>query len=151
MFITREFSFDAAHFLSNYYGKCERMHGHTYKLQVTLEGDVAENGMVMDFVVLKRIVKKQVLDLVDHQLLNDVLDNPSAERLVMWMWERLVNLPMLLQEEVNDPNLAEEIKVLLQKGDAPVKISLEEFGKKLRLVELKLWETPNAWVTYHGK
>ena len=151
MFITREFSFDAAHYLTNYYGKCERMHGHTYRLQVTLEGEVQSNGLVIDFVVLKRIVKKQVLDLLDHHLLNDVIENPSSERVTMWIWERLENLQKLLREEMEDPNLSKEIKALLKKSDQKGALSKAKFDKALRLKEIRLSETPNTWVTYGGK
>ncbi len=150
MFVTREFSFDSAHFLTNYYGKCERMHGHTYRLQVTIEGAVQSNGLVIDFVLLKRIVKKQILDFLDHRLLNDVIENPSAERIVMWIWDRLKNLHELLREEMNDPNLGAEVKALLEKSGQSGDLQKISFDKALRLHELKLWETPNAFVTYCG-
>lgn len=151
MLVTREFTFDSAHFLTNYYGKCERVHGHTYRLQVTLEGKVQKNGLVLDFVVLKRLVKKQVLDKLDHYLLNDVIENPSAERVTMWMWEQLKDLQKLLKTELNDPNLSDEIKSLLKKTDQKGKLARAEFDKALRLYEIKLWETPNAFVTYSGE
>ena len=150
MLVTREFTFDSAHFLTDYYGKCERMHGHTYVLQVTLEGAVQSNGLVLDFVVLKRIVNKHVLDKIDHQLLNDVIKNPSAERVVVWIWEQLMDLQKLLKEEMDDPNLGREIKALLKKPDQKGKLGRLEFDKALRLHELKLWETPNSFVTYSG-
>lgn len=151
MFVTREFNFDAAHFLSNYYGKCERLHGHTYKLHITLEGKVQENGMVIDFVIFKRIVNKHILEKLDHHLLNDLIENPSAERVVIWIWQQLQDLPKLLKEELEDPNLSQEIKALLQKNDLPDNLSKIKFDETLRLHEIKLWETPNAFITYHGK
>jgi len=151
MFVTKEFTFDSAHFLTNYYGKCERMHGHTYKLHVTLEGKVQSNGLLIDFVVLKRIVKKYILDKLDHQLLNDVIQNPSAERIVMWMWEQIKDLQKLLKEELSDPNLGKEIKALLRKSDQKGKLGKLAFDKALRLYELQLWETPTSFVTYRGK
>lgn len=148
MFVTKIFTFDAAHKLTDYYGKCERLHGHTYKLEVTLEGDVQSNGLVIDFVVLKRIVKKHVLNVLDHQYLNDVLENPSAERLVQWIWEQLQDLPRLLKEEMDDPNMAQEIKKLLE--DAEGELDTSVFARKLHLYEVSLWETPTSKVTYHG-
>ena len=151
MFVTREFTFDSAHFLTDYYGKCERMHGHTYKLQVTLEGKVQSNGLLIDFVLIKRIVDKHVLEKLDHHLLNDVIDNPSAERIILWIWERLQDLQKLLQDELNDPNLGKEIKALLKKSDQKSKLGKLEFDKALKLYELKLWETPNAFITYRGE
>ncbi len=151
MLVTREFTFDSAHFLTDYYGKCERVHGHTYKLQVTLEGKVQQNGLVIDFVVLKRVVKKHVLDKLDHYLLNDVIENPSAERTVMWIWEQLKNLPKLLKEELSDPNLGDDVKKLLREDQRKGKLDQLKFDKALKLYELKLWETPNSFVTYCGK
>ncbi len=150
MFVTKEFDFDSAHFLTNYYGKCERLHGHTYRLAVTLEGKVQKNGLVIDFVVLKRIVKKQVLDKLDHYLLNDIIKNPSAERVVTWIWEQLSDLQKILKAEMNDPNLGGEIKALLKKSDRKGRLKQADFDKTLKLYELKLWETPNSFVTYRG-
>ena len=151
MFVAREFTFDAAHFLTDYYGKCERMHGHTYKLAVTLEGKVQSNGLLIDFVVLKRIVKKRVLEKLDHHLLNDVVKNPSAERVVMWIWDQLKDLQKLLKAEMDDPNLGKEIRALLKKSDQKSALSSMKFDKALKLVDLQLWETPHSYVTYSGK
>ena len=151
MLITREFTFDSAHQLTDYYGKCESMHGHTYKLHVTLEGEVQKNGLVIDFVVLKRIVKKHVLDMLDHRVLNEVVKNPSAENLVVWIWNRLIDLEKLLHEEVNDPNLADHIKKLLRHSEGDGEIAEADFDRALRLYEVKLWETPNSWITYRGE
>lgn len=89
MFLSKEFTFDAAHFLTKYHGKCENLHGHTYRLRVTVEGPVGEDGMVMDFVRLKSIVKEDVIDRYDHQNLNDFFENPSAENVVMQIWNDL--------------------------------------------------------------
>lgn len=71
--------FDAAHRLPGYEGKCARVHGHTYKVEVVLEGPVDENsGFVLDFFRLKEILNSSIEDL-DHRYLNDVLPNPTAE------------------------------------------------------------------------
>jgi 6-pyruvoyltetrahydropterin/6-carboxytetrahydropterin synthase len=150
MLVTKEFTFDSAHFLTNYYGKCERMHGHTYRLQVTVEGKVQSNGLVIDFVVLKRVVKKHVLQKLDHQVLNDVLENASAERLVMWIWDQLKDLRTLLAEEQNDPNLGEDIQKYFKAGES-AELQKMNFDETLRLHELKLWETESSCVAYSGK
>ncbi|MFC1655463.1 6-carboxytetrahydropterin synthase QueD [Patescibacteria group bacterium] len=92
MLVTKKFKFDAAHFLTNYHGKCEKLHGHTYKLQVTVEGDVKEDGMVMDFVELKKIVNERVISKLDHSSLNDTIENPSAENIAIWIWNRLKDI-----------------------------------------------------------
>ena len=59
--------FSSCHFLAEH-DKCSRLHGHNYGVHLTLEGDVAENGLVMDFVVLKKALK-EVIDDLDHRVL----------------------------------------------------------------------------------
>lgn len=89
--VTKEFTFDAAHYLTKYHGKCENLHGHTYKLHITVEGKRNTEGMVLDFVVLKRIVKEHVLKNLDHSSLNDFFEQPSAENIIYWIWNTLEN------------------------------------------------------------
>ena len=93
MFVTKEFTFDAAHFLTNYHGKCEHLHGHTYKLRVTVEGEIQANGLVIDFVELKSIVKEKIIEKLDHSSLNDFFPNPTAEYVAKWIWKELETLP----------------------------------------------------------
>ena len=57
MKVSKEFTFDAAHYLTKYHGKCENLHGHTYRLRVTVEGNLDEEDMVMDFCELKELVE----------------------------------------------------------------------------------------------
>ena len=59
MILIKEFEFDAAHYLPEYNGKCEKLHGHTYKLVVKIDGTPDKEGMVIDFVRLKEIVKEE--------------------------------------------------------------------------------------------
>lgn len=89
--VTRIFTFSAAHHLAKYHGACERPHGHTYRVAVTVEGPIGENGLVIDFVELKKIVEEKVVSKLDHRDLNDFFPNPSAENIVMWIWQRLEN------------------------------------------------------------
>lgn len=73
--ITKIFTFETAHVLYNYDGKCKNMHGHSYKLFVTVKGtpinDVEhpKNGMVVDFGDIKKIVKEEIVDVWDHAVL----------------------------------------------------------------------------------
>jgi 6-pyruvoyltetrahydropterin/6-carboxytetrahydropterin synthase len=134
MLITKRFQFDSAHYLTDYYGKCENMHGHTYTLEITLEGDVLNNGLVLDFVIFKRIIQKRILEKLDHQLLNDIVDNPSVEKLSIWIWDQLEDFTSLVLAESDDPNLKSSLKSL----------------SGIKLYEVKLWESPNAWVIYRG-
>ena len=81
--VTKCFEFEAAHHLPDYNGACNRLHGHSYKLQVTVSGSVDEvSGMIVDFYVLKSVVKEQIVDKYDHQYLNDFFTNPTAENMV---------------------------------------------------------------------
>lgn len=150
MLVTREFYFDSTHHLTKYYGKCERVHGHTYKLEVTLSGKVHENGMLIDFTILKRLVNKHVLEKLDHYDLNDFFENPTAENIIVWIWDQLKDLKGKLMEELNDPNLSEELKKYLNAGDT-AQIDGSEFDNELKLHELKLWEGEGKIITYRGE
>ena len=118
--VTIEETFAAGHALRNYRGKCENVHGHNYRCQVTIEGsDLDHIGLLVDFVELKRVVHS-VLDRMDHQWLNefppfDVL-NPSAENMARYIYQQV----------------AEGLKV--------------REGVRIGLV--KLWETDTAYATY---
>ena len=73
--VTKIFSFETAHILFNYDGKCKNMHGHSYKLFVTVKGepiqdlDHPKNGMVVDFADIKSIVEEHIVKVWDHAVL----------------------------------------------------------------------------------
>ena len=79
MRIGKHFEFEASHLLPWYDGKCNRLHGHSYKLTVIAEGKIKKDGMVLDFEILKNVVKETVIDKYDHRHLNDYFENPTAE------------------------------------------------------------------------
>ena len=89
MKVGREFSFDASHFLPDYEGKCERVHGHTYRLKVVIEGEPKDDGMVMDFNELKDAVNDAVMERLDHSNLNEIFENPTAENIAEWIFKEL--------------------------------------------------------------
>lgn len=99
MRLQAEFQFAAAHRLPHYDGPCFRMHGHNYKLLVQIQGKAdPKSGMILDFVDLQRIVQQAVLERCDHHTLNDLMENPTAENLVEWMWAELApHLPGLCE------------------------------------------------------
>ena len=118
--ITIEETFAAGHALRNYRGKCENVHGHNYRCQVSVEGaTLDEIGLLVDFVELKRIVHA-VVDRMDHQWLNEFPPfdklNPSAENMARYIYE--------------------EIAAALQAREG------------VRLASVRLWETDTASVTY---
>ncbi len=116
------FTFDSAHFLPKHKGKCNKMHGHTYKLEIQVDGPILvdkhspSDGMVMDFGDLKDKVHNVVIHHLDHTLLNDIFDNPTAE----WIAPHIF---------------------------AKVSMALENSG--VALTKVKLWETPTSYVECH--
>src|SRR5208283_4144663 len=118
--VTIEETFAAGHALRGYRGKCENVHGHNYRCQVTLDGEeLDEIGLLVDFVALKKTVHA-VLDRLDHQWLNDLPPfdklNPSAE-----------NIALHIHDEV-------EAGLHLPAG--------------VRIQSVKLWETDSCSATY---
>jgi 6-pyruvoyltetrahydropterin/6-carboxytetrahydropterin synthase len=107
-----EDDFAAAHFLRNYHGKCENLHGHNYKVFVYLKGEsLNEGGMLYDFTFLKKDLKS-ILSILDHTNLNDLEingksvfnQNPSAERIAKYIFDKLIES-------------SEQIKTLLYRVD----------------------------------
>ena len=93
MDIFKTFRIEAAHRLPNVPAghKCARLHGHSFAIELQVSGELgAQTGWVMDFAELKQAFQP-LYDQLDHHYLNDVegLDNPTSERLAMWIWERL--------------------------------------------------------------
>jgi 6-pyruvoyltetrahydropterin/6-carboxytetrahydropterin synthase len=84
--VYKEIDIAAAHFLREYHGKCERLHGHNYRIRVYVGADELDSeGMVVDFVQLKALMRELIHDVFDHQNLNDTppfdVLNPSSEHL----------------------------------------------------------------------
>lgn len=97
--VTVEFAFEAAHWLPHVHEthKCRRMHGHSYKVAVTLAGEVVSDetglkryshGMVMDYAHIKTVVNP-VIKKLDHTTLNDWLPNPTCENLCIGIWDAI--------------------------------------------------------------
>lgn len=102
MLIRKQFAFEAAHVLPHHPGKCSRLHGHSYRLDVAVAGPLQPAGpaagMVVDFDELARIVRATVVDALDHRHLNDTIENPTSENVVVWIWRRLApQLPGLAE------------------------------------------------------
>ena len=118
--VSVEETFAAGHALRNYHGKCENVHGHNYRVQVTLEGaELDAAGLLVDFVHIKKLMR-EVIERLDHRYLNDVPPfdalNPSAENMARYLYEEM------------------------SKGLAA--------GTAVRLSAVKLWETDTASATY---
>ncbi len=123
MQISKEVTFDAAHFLPDHPGKCKYIHGHTYRVRVTVEGPVdPKTGMVVDFSVLEESLRA-VVDLLDHRLINEV------------------RIGALREGPPTAENIARVIWGIVEEGLSP----------KVSLVEVRVWETPGSFVSFQGK
>jgi len=123
--VSVEHSFAAGHFLRNYKGKCENLHGHNYKIQVTVRGEKLDHaGMLTDFVELKRLLRA-ISEPLDHVLLNDIEPfiewNPSAEYIALYFCQKL-------QEGLAKTN--------------PIEVA------RIEVAEVKVWETDIQSATY---
>lgn len=117
--VTKAFDWEMAHALDHHDGKCHNIHGHTYCLEVTFIGEIADepgtpkDGMVVDFADIKRIVKSNIADVFDHALvLRDnsrflsVLDAKMNPRLMLKPYQPtcenlLMDMVEIIQKELN--------------------------------------------------
>ncbi len=101
--LTVESQFAAAHQLRGYKGKCEDMHGHNWRVQVTISSEVLNDiGLAIDFNDLKKISNEVIMSL-DHTLLNEVFPfteiNPSSENIARWVFDSI-------KKKVEDENIS---------------------------------------------
>ncbi|OOZ98712.1 6-carboxytetrahydropterin synthase QueD [Bacillus cereus] len=103
--VSKEFTFDAAHHLHCYEGKCKNLHGHTYKVVFGISGYVNEIGLAIDFGDIKEIWKNEIEIYLDHRYLNETLPamNTTAENMVVWIYEKMA-------EALTKDNRANEYK-----------------------------------------
>jgi 6-pyruvoyltetrahydropterin/6-carboxytetrahydropterin synthase len=141
MLITRKLEFDAGHRISTHNSQCRHLHGHRYVIEITLSGNiiydegVPEQGMVMDFSEIKRIARDVIVDKWDHAFLVYAGDAPVVEFLQSLEGHKTV----VLDTQPTAENLA--IKAFHMLDHAFEKI----YGKRLRLEQVRLYETPNCW------
>ena len=128
MEITVRSHFDAAHFLPDYPGKCSRVHGHRWVVEASFEGKPDPlSGMLRDFADLK-LTLALVCDKLDHHLINQrgkelsskLLERPTAENLAVWLYQQLQPACGALMEE------------------------------RAGLTQVRVFESPDCWVTYRG-
>ena len=139
--ITKEFKFEMAHALHGYDGLCKNIHGHSYKLWVTIRGVVLnerthkKDGMVMDFDVLKSFVKPIIVDKYDHSLVLNA-NSPHAE-IDFSAFEKVFFLPYQPTSENLVSDFALQIKNKLPEG--------------IELYKLVLSETATSFAEWHSK
>ena len=103
--------FAAAHFLKDYNGKCENLHGHNYKVYAHVRGNkLNEGGMLLDFTKLKSALRLVCKNL-DHTNLNDFdyfEQNPSAERIAKYIYEQIIQLVLKEGIDISYKNQTED-------------------------------------------
>jgi 6-pyruvoyltetrahydropterin/6-carboxytetrahydropterin synthase len=128
--ITKEFKFEMAHALHGYDGLCKNIHGHSYKLLVTVKGDIkndsgnAKDGMVLDFDILKSIVKPEIIKKYDHSLVLN--GNSSHAEIDLSAFEKVFFLPYQPTSENLVTDFALKIKSKLPEGIELYKVVLSE-------------------------
>lgn len=136
--VAKEFSFDMAHLLDGHDGKCQNLHGHTYKLQVIVSGETEDNGakkgMVIDFADLKRAVNELIISPMDHAFIYD--QSSERETKIAQLLQQLNSKTFALPVRSTAENLAQFIFQRLK----------ENVGFHLHSV--RLWETPTSFAEY---
>ena len=141
--VTKQFNFEAAHALWDYNGKCKNIHGHTYKLFVTVKGNTIKDqnspkvGMVMDFGDLKQIIKTNIVDIYDHALIL----NKKAKFLKVGfenqMYERFI-------ETNYQPTCENMVKDFSE-------IIIKNLPKEIILHSVKLFETETSFAEWFAE
>lgn len=139
--ITKEFNFEMAHLLDNYDGLCRNIHGHSYRLFVTIIGqpepsvESPKYGMVMDFSVLKGIVRREIVDKLDHALL--VRRGTIQAQRLAGLSERIIEVDYQPTCENMVGHFAESIKPFLPSN--------------VELFSIKLYETAASFAEWYAE
>ena len=141
--ITKEFHFEMAHALKDYDGACRNIHGHSYRLLVTLRGQPITDsrspkyGMVLDFQELKSIVKKPVVDMFDHSL---ILNAAVGEKMVSKLGEHYAKV-YVFDFQPTCENLCIYIAGIIK----------EKLPPGIQLYSLKLYETASSYAEWFAE
>ncbi len=140
---TKIFTFDCAHMLSEHNGQCANLHGHTYKLEVTVTREVfptqgSSAWMIMDFADLKKVVDGYILQLFDHSFVYAV-GAIGTEGLIAKTLEKAGLKTVAVPYRTTCENMANFIYNQLEE---PLK------RRAVQLISVKLWETPTGFAEY---
>ena len=141
--LTNEFTFEAAHMLEGYDGLCREIHGHSYRLFVTIKGEPQSDpnspklGMVMDFGLLKRIVNEQIVDRLDHSFM--MLNTLAAEQVATELGYRFSKIVLTDYQPTSENLLSDFAERLL--GALPEDIELHS---------LRLHETASSFAEWYA-
>lgn len=126
VYITKRFTFEACHRLSEYAGKCSNLHGHSYKLEVTVSGNVnKDKRFVTDFADLKGLVHTLIISSHDHIYLNNLYVEPTAEHMAVGIFNQI------------DKTIKDENRF--------------NIGSETKLESVRLWETEDSYAEYRGE
>ena len=140
--LTKEFSFESAHALWGYDGKCREVHGHSYRLFVTIKGEPITDesdpklGMVMDFGELKAIVAHEITDRLDHSFV--MRRTPEAEALAASMESQFTNV-ILVDYQPTCENMLADFAARLQ----------QTLPSGVELHSLRLHETATSYAEWY--
>ena len=140
MIISKEIEFDMGHRVPYHKSKCRNPHGHRYKIEVKLEGDIidlegtSENGMVMDFSDIKSILMEQVDKRLDHCFMYWCKDKRMKKFFDINCEFKSIEVPFTPTAE----NISQYLFKILDK------CYTDTFDTGLKLIEVKLWETPTS-------
>ena len=130
--ITKQFSFEMAHALRNYDGLCRNIHGHSYKMDITLAGQPLhdesspKNGMVMDFGDLKRLVNEEIISLLDHALVLNAKTDAQLIAVLKQNYEKIVTVDFQPTTENLLNFIANKLKTRLPENVKLCRIRLRE-------------------------
>ena len=137
--ISKEFKFDAAHALSGYDGKCKNIHGHSYRLLITVKGTPIKDkespkfGMAIDFKELKRVVTANIIDIFDHSLIL------KEDALLAQELKKAYQTVQLLPFQPTSENLVEHFVQILQ----------DRLPDNVILYSIKLYETETSHIEWN--
>ena len=141
MRITRRLEFDAGHRIPHHDSQCRHLHGHRYAIEVTVSGNVIitdsdpEQGMVADFAGVKALVQEHIVAPWDHAFLAYAKDQPVIEFLQSLPGHRTVTF--------DAPPTAEHLATTALR--LLVAAFAAKHGKRLRVEQVRIYETPNCW------
>ena len=141
--VTKEYRFEAAHRLMDHLGHCKNLHGHSYKVVVTVgckDDKLNDNAMVLDFADLSQVVKREVVDKFDHAVVLYRRD-PLADVLAQFDEEHMGKTMriILLDAHPTAEYMAQVFAVMIG----------EQFtGTDIRVVRVEVWETSKAYATW---
>ncbi len=141
--VTKEFGFESAHALWNYDGKCKNIHGHSYKLMITVLGETITDssniklGMVIDFGDLKQIVNQHIVSVFDHALILNTKAPKTGFNSIPEMFDRM----LIVDYQPTCENMVADFARIIAK----------ELPQGVALFSIRLYETPTSYAEWFAQ